>query len=114
MKRKRTININHRENPIDMASEEVPKALDPRERVRAFLDELTQLSRRYGLVVGGCGCCGSPNLMDLDNEEPGPYSVMVERKTPPVFSLLEWTKNEETLDYRRRQQRENGGYVVGD
>jgi hypothetical protein len=28
----------------------------------AFLQELSELSRRYGITIGGCGCCGSPML----------------------------------------------------
>ena len=35
----------------------------PRMRVQAFLDELTELSRRTGIVVSGCGCCDSPRLL---------------------------------------------------
>lgn len=30
------------------------------ERVGAFLADLAELSMKYGLAVGGCGCCGSP------------------------------------------------------
>lgn len=31
-------------------------------QVQAFLDELTEVSRRHGITIGGCGCCGSPTL----------------------------------------------------
>jgi hypothetical protein len=31
-------------------------------KVQRFLDELTLLSRRYGLVIQGCGCCQSPTI----------------------------------------------------
>lgn len=31
-----------------------------------FLHELSELTKKYGLVVGGCGCCDSPYLMDVD------------------------------------------------
>jgi len=29
-----------------------------------FLKELTKLSLKYGITIGGCGCCGSPYLKD--------------------------------------------------
>jgi len=40
-------------------------------RVRTFLDELTELTKKYQIEIGGCGCCGSPFLVFLD-EEPHP------------------------------------------
>lgn len=30
--------------------------------LQGFLTELGELSKRYGIVIGGCGCCGSPYL----------------------------------------------------
>lgn len=36
--------------------------------LQGFLTELGELSKRYGIVIGGCGCCGSPYL---DYEEGG-------------------------------------------
>jgi hypothetical protein len=30
----------------------------------AFLAELSALTMKYGVVVAGCGCCGSPYLYD--------------------------------------------------
>lgn len=32
-----------------------------------FLEELTELSKKYGIGIGGCGCCGSPFLYDLNS-----------------------------------------------
>ena len=34
----------------------------------AFLAELTELSRKYKIIVSGCGCCGSPYLMKADTQ----------------------------------------------
>jgi hypothetical protein len=30
-----------------------------------FLKELTELTKRYDIGIGGCGCCGSPYIIDL-------------------------------------------------
>jgi hypothetical protein len=38
----------------------------------AFLNELSQLSTKYGLSIGGCGCCGSPNVAECG---PGHYTI---------------------------------------
>ena len=48
------------------------------DEVKEFLKELTELSKKYGIFIGGCGCCGSPflyadeggiNYKDLDFQE---------------------------------------------
>lgn len=36
------------------------------EGLEAFLAELTELSRKHGIVIGGCGCCGSPWVYKKD------------------------------------------------
>lgn len=43
------------------------------DKERAFLLELTALSRKHNIVVSGCGCCGSPSLAERDcsNAEAG-------------------------------------------
>ena len=37
----------------------------------AFLDELTALTRKHRVVIGGCGCCGSPFVTALKQDEEG-------------------------------------------
>lgn len=40
----------------------------------AFLLELRELSRKHGIAIGGCGCCGSPWLdmgADVSDERAG-------------------------------------------
>ena len=32
-----------------------------------FFEELTALSHKYQLFIGGCGCCGSPWVEHKDN-----------------------------------------------
>lgn len=39
------------------------------ENERQFLIELALLSKKHGLFVVGCGCCGSPYLELLTEEE---------------------------------------------
>lgn len=38
------------------------KAITKKE-LESFLAELTALSEKYDLYIGGCGCCGSPWIM---------------------------------------------------
>lgn len=35
-------------------------------RVENFSKELSDLTKKYGIAIGGCGCCGSPYLDDLN------------------------------------------------
>lgn len=45
------------------------------EQKRQFLLDLTELTRKHGIAVGGCGCCGSPFLMEADcSDERAGYS----------------------------------------
>lgn len=39
------------------------------EKELRFMEELTALSKKHQLTIGGCGCCGSPWLEDLSNQE---------------------------------------------
>ena len=32
-----------------------------------FLKELSELSKKHGLYIEGCGCCGSPIIVDDDS-----------------------------------------------
>jgi len=33
-------------------------------RLQMFLAELSELSKKYGMYIQGCGCCGSPWVFD--------------------------------------------------
>lgn len=35
-----------------------------------FVKELTELSKKYGVYISGCGCCGSPFLTDKAPDYP--------------------------------------------
>jgi len=39
------------------------------DRIADFLQELAKLTDKYGIEVGGCGCCGSPWLEDTKNRD---------------------------------------------
>lgn len=41
---------------------------------RGFLRELTKLTKKYGIRIGGCLCCGSPYLVGLVSTD-GKYVV---------------------------------------
>ena len=51
------------------------------ENVGEFVEELTKLTKKYGIIIGGCGCCGSPYLESFksdfddfdDYDEDGQY-----------------------------------------
>ena len=49
-----------------LTAKELMKALTARRKKR-FMEELTRLSKAYGVYIRGCGCCGSP---ELTAEEP--------------------------------------------
>ena len=35
-------------------------------RLKSFLDELSILSQKYDMYIKGCGCCGSPWILDTE------------------------------------------------
>lgn len=37
-------------------------------RQELFLKGLAELTKKYGLVIRGCGCCGSPWIEDLQED----------------------------------------------
>ncbi len=56
------------------------------ERVEAFLVELSALSRKHGIEIGGCGCCGSPYLSDISH----PVEVGHREKEEVRYDTEDW------------------------
>ena len=57
----------------------------------AFLKDLEELTRKHKIVIWGCGCCGSPGLIPLQDTETGPnfrYVVDPDEEDPVC---LKWT-----------------------
>ena len=44
-----------------------------KENLDKFLKELSELSNKYGLVIDGCGCCGSPWIEEIDGDVIAEY-----------------------------------------
>ena len=36
--------------------------------IEGFLKDLSALSLKYDIIIGGCGCCGSPHLIDRNSQ----------------------------------------------
>lgn len=51
----------------------MPEASD--DEFGRFLEELTALSRRHGIEIGGCGCCGSPWLNHREVGSDEAYTI---------------------------------------
>lgn len=63
--------------------EHKPGCDEPREK---FIEELSELSRRHGFKLWGCGCCNSPSVDPIEPEErDGHYEYDSE--------TLEWVKS---------------------
>ena len=40
-----------------------------KEKLDRFLEELSELSKKYSLEIRGCGCCGSPWIEAMNSFE---------------------------------------------
>ena len=50
-----------------------------KDMVDAFLSELSELTRRHKITIDGCGCCTSPFLSSLeDDEDSAEYKYFVD------------------------------------
>ena len=57
--------------------------LTPQE-METFRAELTELSRRHGIAIAGCGCCGSPWIEKVEDSD-GRYNLEDSTVLPTVM-----------------------------
>ena len=67
--------------------------------IESFLKELTALSRKYNLEIGGCGCCGSPWIYEINKDQAKDEFGYFCKDDE---TLLRWTTKEEYEDYMKR------------
>lgn len=58
------------------------------EKAEAFLSDLRRISLKHGVVVSGCGCCGSPRLAGLSKRDMKTHKGRY--KADPDYSRLQW------------------------
>lgn len=66
-----------------------------RERVNGFIKELNALTEKYQISIGGCGCCGSPYLIDQKTYDG--YDAMTEINSEICYDLawdFDWDSGE--------------------
>ena len=71
-------------------NEAIPTINATEAEIAAFLLDLTELSKRHGLLIWGCGCCGSPvveKVRNPDKHRDGHY------ETSYCGHDLEWVDN---------------------
>jgi hypothetical protein len=47
--------------------------IDGTKNQKEFIKELGNLTRKYKIRIYGCGCCGSPSLEQIDEDEGEGY-----------------------------------------
>ena len=72
-----------------MAYRKFPKGYKE-EKVKEFLLELSELTKKYGIAIHGCGCCGSPIIYGLKDSPSLPHG----------FGYADLRIDEETCCYK--------------
>lgn len=49
--------------------------------LKDFLSDLTKITKKYKLIIEGCGCCGSPAVYGTTEKLVGKYEVESESDT---------------------------------
>jgi hypothetical protein len=64
------------------------------DRHHEFVRELTALTLKHGLIIAGCGCCGSPYLRETDEDDDGTHYVIdLDAYSSETLSLC-WVEDE--------------------
>ena len=71
-------------------------------KVKAFLIELTALSKKYDLVIRGCGCCGSP-WIEEDSTKNGFY-ITVTTLENDFADKIDFVQNNSHEYYSRQKE----------
>jgi hypothetical protein len=50
-------------------------------RLKNFLTELAELTEKFGLSIGACGCCSSPWITDVKTEKEVANDLYYDKKT---------------------------------
>jgi hypothetical protein len=58
------------------------------EEFAAFLADLTKLTKKHKLIIGGCGCCGSPFIVREKIANHGRYKA--KSAQPEEMTNLTW------------------------
>lgn len=59
-----------------------------------FLSDLTELSRKHGIAIGGCGCCGSPWLYDDEGCDFGEMAYVISEATEDGLEMMPLPKGD--------------------
>lgn len=60
----------------------------------AFLADLSELTRKHGIRIHGCGCCGSPWACKLEPDERDGYRYKEEARNNDGDALdITWAKD---------------------
>ncbi len=62
------------------------------ERLYIFLRELSELTVKYQIEIRGCGCCGSPYIIDFEGKYDGEYLYFDEKNKQYILENIKEKK----------------------